>query len=286
MSRNKDRLGPGGSTPEAASPPVATMDSNVFSFVTPTEFVDLPSQGRHYSSDHPLYNQKTIEIKQMTAKEEDILTSLTLLQNGVALERLLESIIVDKTIDPKSLLVGDRNAIVISARVSGYGNVYRTQITCPQCITEQQHAFNLNDASLRSTADIMGDLPEGVTINDHGHFSVTLPKSQLNIVLRLLTGTDEDKLTNQIEKNRKQNAERLVTTQLEHMIASVNGNNTREAIEYVSHNLPSSDSSFLRKVYKAIVPNIDLKLQFNCENCSHSEDMEVPLTAEFFWSEQ
>ena len=70
------------------------------------------------------------------------------------------------------------------------------------------------------------------------------------------------------------------------MIASVNGNSTQEAIEYVSHNLPSADSSFLRKVYKAIVPNIELTLKFNCENCSHSEDMEVPLTAEFFWPEQ
>ena len=286
MSRNKDRLGTGDSTPQAASPPVAAMDSGIFSFVAPTEFVSLPSQGRHYSSDHPLFNQETIEIKQMTAKEEDILTSMTLLQNGVALERLLESIIVDKSINPKSLLVGDRNAIVISARVSGYGNVYRTQITCPQCITEQKHAFNLNDAKLRSASEIINDLPEGVSINDNGHFSVVLPKSQLNVVLRLLTGTDEDKLTSRIEKNRKQNTERLVTTQLEHMIASVNGNSTQEAIEYVSHNLPSADSSFLRKVYKAIVPNIDLTLKFNCENCSHSEDMEVPLTAEFFWPEQ
>ncbi len=183
-------------------------------------------------------------------------------------------------------MIGDRNAIVISARVSGYGNVYRTQITCPQCLTEQKHAFDLNDAKLRSASEIINDLPEGVSINDNGHFSVVLPKSQLNVVLRLLTGTDEDKLTSRIEKNRKQNTERLVTTQLEHMIASVNGNSTREAIEYVSHNLPSADSSFLRKVYKAIVPNIDLTLKFNCENCSHSEDMEVPLTAEFFWPEQ
>ena len=222
----------------------------------------------------------------MTAKEEDILTSMTLLQNGVALERLLESIIVDKSINPKSLLVGDRNAIVISARVSGYGNVYRTQITCPSCITEQKHAFDLNDASVRTSTQIMGDLPEGVSIDDSGHFLVVLPKSQLNVVLKLLTGTDEDKLTNRIESNRKQNSERLVTTQLEHMIASVNGNSTKEAIEYVAHNLPSADSSFLRKAYKAIVPNIDLTLEFNCEKCPHSEDMEVPLTAEFFWPEQ
>ena len=276
----------GNQSPEAASPPVAAMDSNIFSFVAPTEFVNLPSQGRHYSSDHPLFNQKTIEIKQMTAKEEDILTSLTLLQNGVALERLLESIIVDKSINPKSLLVGDRNAIVISARVSGYGNLYKSQITCPQCITDQKHAFDLNEADILTTSQILENLPDTITVTDSGHYSVVLPKSGLNIVLKLLTGVDEERLSKKLEEDRKQKSEKLVTTQLEHMISSVNGNSTREAIEYVAHNLPSSDSSYLRKIYKTIVPNIELSLTFKCENCGHSEEMEVPLTADFFWPEQ
>ena len=285
MSRNKDRLGMGDNTPEAASPPIAAMDSNVFSFVAPTEFVSLPSQGRHYPSDHPLFNQETVEIKQMTAKEEDILTSMTLIKNGVALERLLESIIVDKRIDPKTLLVGDRNAIVISARVSGYGNVYRTQITCPNCFTEQKYNFDLNEADVRTSEHILNDLPEEVEITDSGHYSLTLPKSNLNVVLRLLNGKDENKLSISL-KNDNQGSQRLVTTQLEHMIMSVNGNTTQEAIQYVAHNLPSADSMFLRKIYKNIVPNINLNLGFECENCSHAEDMEVPLTAEFFWPEQ
>ena len=282
MSRNKDRLAMGDTTPEPASPPVAAMDSNVFSFVAPTEFVSLPSQGRHYSSDHPLYNQETVEIKQMTAKEEDILTSVTLIKNGVALERLLESIIIDKRIDPKTLLIGDRNAIVISARVSGYGNVYRTQITCPNCLTEQKHNFDLNDANSTTSQQILSELPEEIEITENGDYSVVLPKSNLNVVLRLLTGKDENKLSASLNKDNQQ-TQRLVTTQLEHMIKSVNGNGTTEAIQYVAQNLPSADSAFLRKIYKSGVPNINLTLGFTCSNCSHSEDMEVPLTAEFFW---
>ena len=273
------------STPEAASPPVAAMESNVFSFVAPTEFVQLPSEGRFYPANHPLFNEKTIEIKQMTAKEEDILTSVTLLQNGVALERLLESIIVDKSINPKTLLVGDRNAIVISARVSGYGNTYKTEITCPHCATEQKHDFDLNEAVVRKTSDILSSLPENISVTDEGLFSVTLPKSQLNVVLRLFDGNDENMLNKQLENDRKQKTDKLVTTQLRHMIQSVNGNNTQEAIDYVSHNLPSSDSAFLRKIYKLIVPNIELNLGFTCRACSHTEDMEVPLTADFFWPE-
>ncbi len=273
----------GDNTAEAASPPVAAMDSNVFSFVAPTEFVSLPSQGRHYSADHPLFNQETVEIKQMTAKEEDILTSATLIKNGVALERLLESIIIDKRIDPKTLLIGDRNAIVISARISGYGNVYRTQITCPNCFTEQKHNFDLNDAGVITSQQISSDLPEEINLTDTGDYSIVLPKSNLNIVLKLLTGKDENKLSRSLNNN--QQSERLVTTQLEHMIKSVNGNATTEAIQYVSQNLPSADSAFLRKIYKSIVPNINLTLGFTCSNCSHTEDMEVPLTAEFFWPE-
>lgn len=286
MSRNKDRLGSGESTPEATSPPVAAMDSNIFSFVAPTEFVKLPSEGRHYSPDHPLFNQQTIEIKQMTAKEEDILTSMTLLQNGLALERLLDSIIVDKNIRASSLFVGDRNAIVISARVSGYGNIYRTEITCPECVTQQKHNFNLNDAEIRTTTQILSMLPSGINVTDEGLYSVLLPKSQLTIVLRLLTGGDENQLSTAIETNKKQKSEKLVTTQLAYMISSVNGNSTREAIEYVSNNLPSSDSAFLRSIYKKIIPNVDLNLSFSCENCPHTDNMEVPLTAEFFWPEQ
>ena len=282
MSRNKDRLGIGDTTPEHSSPPVAAMDSNIFSFVAPTEFVKLPSEGRYYPSDHPLCNQNTIEIKQMTAKEEDILTSITLIENGVALERLLESIIVNKTIDPKTLLVGDRNAIVIAARVSGYGNIYRTQITCPQCITEQKYNFNLNEAKVTTTTEIVANLPEAIVVTDTGTYSVTLPKSNLVIEMSLLNGNDERALTDKLSNN-KSDSQKLVTTQLFHMIKSVNGNSTREAIEYVSQNLPSSDSAFLRKIYTKIVPNVELSLGFKCQHCGHCEDMEVPLAAEFFW---
>ena len=286
MSRNKNRLGGTDTTPEPSNPPVGAIDSNIFSFVAPTEFVQLPSEGRYYPPEHPLFNQTTIEIKQMTAKEEDILTSVTLIQNGVALERLLESIIVNKAINPKSLLVGDRNAIVIAARVSGYSNAYKTQITCPECLTAQSHNFDLNDANVITATDVINNLPETVNILDNGMYAVTLPKSGLNVSLRLLNGYDENSLAGQIEQNKKSKSERLVTTQLSHMIESVNGNSTKEAVDYVVHNIPSADSAFLRSVYKSLVPNIELKLGFSCSNCSHTEDMEVPLTADFFWPDR
>ena len=274
----------GDNTPEPSSPPVAAMDSNIFSFVAPTEFVKLPSEGKYYPTDHPLFDQTTIEIKQMTAKEEDILTSITLIENGVALERLLESVILNKSVDPKTLLVGDRNAIVIAARVSGYGNMYRTTITCPDCLTEQKYGFDLNNAKVTTTTDILNSLPDVITISDNGDYALTLPKSNLVIEMSLLNGNDEKSLTKKLVEGEKANgAQALITTQLVHMIKSVNGNNTKEAIEYVAQNLPSGDSAFLRKIYTKIVPNVELSLPFECKHCSHNEDMEVPLAAEFFW---
>ena len=127
MSRNKNRVG--AQQPDT-TPPVPAVTNNepaaapAFSFVVPTEFIELPSGGKYYGEGHPLCGETTIEIKQMTAKEEDILTSGTLLKKGVALDRVIQSLIVDKRIDPDSMLVGDRNAVIIATRVSGYGNIY------------------------------------------------------------------------------------------------------------------------------------------------------------------
>ena len=134
MSRNSDRLG-AQSVQSSAPPPQITQnnDANPFSFVVPTEFVELPSKGKYYPEHHPLHNQETIELKHMTAKEEDILTSRALLKKGVALDRLLDSIIIDKRIKGENLFVGDRNAILLAARISGYGSDYSTKITCPSC---------------------------------------------------------------------------------------------------------------------------------------------------------
>ena len=150
MSRNKDRVGVGTPAPQAAAPVanVQNTPDQPFSFVVPTEFVELPSKGAFYPVGHPLHNQTTIEIKQMTAKEEDILTSRSLLKQGVAIDRVIQSVIIDRSIDVSSLLIGDKNALVIASRVSGYGNDYNTTVTCPNCETKQDYSFDLNMAQI------------------------------------------------------------------------------------------------------------------------------------------
>ena len=286
MSRNKERLG--GVQQQDTSPPPQMTQAQAepagFSFVVPTEFVDLPSQGKFYPEDHPLYDQDSIEIKQMTAKEEDLLTSRTLLKKGIALDRVMSSLIVDKRIDPDSMLVGDRNAIIIATRVSGYGNIYTTKVTCPACSTTQEFSFDLNHLEIYH-----GDNEEKLdTIdNEDGTFDTILPKTGLTITFRLLTGKDEKLLLSGIEMDRKRRAEeKNITRQLVNMIVGVNGNTSAEAINYLVANIPSMDSRHLRLVYKLAAPNIDLRQHFECNECDLEQDMEVPLTADFFWPQQ
>ena len=112
----------------------SVSENSLLKFATiPTEIVELPSKGALYPPDHPLHGEETIEIKYMTAKEEDILTSQSLLRKGLAVERLLKSVVVDKRIDPKSLLVGDRNAVLYATRITGYGAEYPARVTCGNC---------------------------------------------------------------------------------------------------------------------------------------------------------
>ena len=280
MSRNKDRLG--GAQQQDTAPPVVAMGNNSgFSFVIPTEFVELPSQGRFYPEGHPLCGEDSIEIKQMTAKEEDMLTSRTLLKKGVALDRVIDSLIVDKRIDPNSLLVGDRNAIIIATRVSGYGNEYTTNVACPACGEKQDYAFNLNDANIYSGGDLS---KMNITDNENGTFSVVLPKTEVNVTFRLLCGNDEKTLAAGIEHDRRQKIyEKHVTRHLKNIVCSVNEDGSAEAINYLIDNIPSMDSRHLRAAWRLVSPNIDLTQNFECCECDHVQEMEVPLTADFFW---
>ena len=281
MSRNRDRMGVD-TTPQQAEAPINQMVNNEqpFSFVVPTEFVELPSKGKFYPPGHPLHNQEVIEVKQMTAKEEDILTSRSLLKQGVAIDRVLQSIIIDPRIDASSLLVGDRNAIIISCRVSGYGSEYTTKIECPSCGAKSEYTFDLNEAVMKN-----GD-PHAATPNGDGTFNTVLPKSNLSVDFRLLTGRDEKFLSEYQTTKNKNKADRLITSQLRGMLVSVNDNDTAEALNYVVNNLPSMDSKHLRNIYKNTQPNVDLTQHYNCSECDYETDMEVPLTADFFWPDR
>ena len=144
MRDNSKRTSAGADpAPAAAEEARPTLD-----FATPTEFVELPSKGRFYPEGHSLYQQETIEIKYMTAKDEDILTSPTLLKKGMAVDRFLQNVILDKRIKVSSLLSGDKNAILVASRINGFGHEYTTKVTCPACAAVSENAFDLSEVGV------------------------------------------------------------------------------------------------------------------------------------------
>ena len=221
----------------------------------------------------------------MTAKEEDILTSRSLLKKGVALDRVIQNLIIDKSIAPDRLLVGDRNAIIIAARIAAYGSDYETKVSCPSCGTSQNYCFDLIDAE--STESEVSD-SMGVVDNGNGTFDVMLPVTELPVTFRLLTGADEKIIINNASKSKKKAAsnkglENNVTNHLGAIICAVNGDTTPQAKKYLIDNIPSMDSRHLRFAHQKATPNVELSETFTCSECDFEQEMEVPLTSDFFW---
>ena len=261
-------------------------------FVVPTEFVELPSGGRYYADGHPLHGQTTIEIKYMTAKDEDILTSRSLLKKGLAINRFLQNIIVDKRVKVEDLLIGDKNAMLTAARISGYGAEYATNTTCPACNTTDQYEFDLEQGVItgyHSEHCDHGSFDGRVTDNGDGTFNILLPKSEVTVTVRMMTGRDEAKLTESMTKKNKSSVvghDTSMTDQMRCYISAVNGSSQTAHIYGFVNAMPASDSRFLRATYQALMPNFDLRQHFVCDACGYEQDMEVPFTADFFWPKQ
>jgi hypothetical protein len=266
-------------------------NNNQLSFSVPTEFVDLPSKGLYYPENHPLHGVDSVEIKHMTAKEEDILASESLIRKGVAIDRMLQSLLIDNNLKVKDLLVGDKNALTVAARITGYGTEYTTRVTCPACNTVQEFEFDLEEQTTIGAAfdrDQLNESLEGVEMTSNGTFLVELPKSGLTVELKMLTGADEEKL----EKFQKQKAKNnngqssLLTDTMKSIIIAVDKITERDQINNFVENMPALDSRYLRGIYQQLVPNIDMTQEFSCKKCDHTQALEVPVTTDFFWPQQ
>ena len=266
-----------------ADPPITEMQKEAsfdpLSFVAPTEFVELPSKGIGYGEGHPLYNQETIEIKFMTAKEEDILSSRALLKKGLAIERFIQSVIINKKIKGKSLLVGDRNAILIAARSSGYGNLYETQVACGACGEKEEFTFDLNQKKVKET-----NLTDDITKNEDGTFEIVMPFSKFKVCYKHLKGEDEVYLTQLASNKRKSIAvDTALTDQYKRMIVSIEGHTGAQIVSRYVEAMPTLDSTHLRKCYKETTPDVKIEEDFECSSCGHKQELEVPFGADFFW---
>ena len=283
-SRNAKRLKSAGDTP----PPAAVSDSNqsnvgsILDFAVPTEFVELPSRGILYPQGHPLHGQDTIEIRYMTAKDEDTLTSPALLRKGLAIERLIQNVIVNKDITAEELLVADRSAIIIAARVTGYGSDYEAEITCPSCGDNFANEFDLSEYH---------EFFSGVNLEDSGFdacgdgtYEIALPTTGVAVRVCLLNGKDENRMSKAKElKSKNKLPDSAMTDLFKTIIHSINGVTDAETLRQFIDLMPAKDSRFLRKQYQKLVPSVNLTQAVECPSCGATTEMEVPLGATFFW---
>ena len=278
MSRNDpERTG----AHESAEAPSASS----LQFVAPTEFVELPSKGLAYPETHPLHNKEVIEIRYMTAKDEDILSSQTLLKKGIAIERFMQNIIVDKKIKTTQLLVGDRNAIIIAARRSGYGSNYETKVMCPACGEQDLCSFDLDNPEIRETS--IDDEEYNISPTNNGTFIVKAPLTSYSVELRLLTGKEEVELATKMRNRQKKKlADAMISDQLRMMIVSVEGHKDRQVINAYVNNITTQDSRYLRLALKAITPDVKVAENFECPSCGNQQELEVPFGADFFWPDR
>lgn len=244
-------------------------------FTLPTETVELPSLGKVYPLENPLSSGK-VEMKYMTAREEDILTNINLLKQGIAIEKMLQSLI-KSPINYEDLLLGDRNGLLIAARILAYGSSYTFEYYDADQDTKEQVTIEL--AQLQNK-EVNYSLYSG-----KNEFSLELPASKNTVTFKLLTVGDEKKIDQEIKGFKK--ATNLtageLTTRLKHQILSVNGDYTASSVrDFVDNYLLAKDSSYLRAYIGDITPDIDLTVNFTLSS-GRDVSESLPLTTDFFF---
>ena len=238
-------------------------------FSLPTETIELPSKGLLYPEGHPLASG-TVEMKYMTAKEEDILTNQNYIKNGTVIDKLLKSLLVTE-FDYNDLLVGDKNAIMIAARILSYGKDYPVNFNGEQ--------VNV-DLSLLEPLEHNTEYTRG-----QNEFTVKLPKSGNEVTFKLLTHGDELAIDNEVKGLQKINKNNIaeVTTRLKHMIVAINGTRERADIrKFVDGYLLAQDARAIREEYTRVSPDIDLTFEYTFEDGSEQE-VAIPIGLNFFW---
>ena len=238
----------------------------------PSEIIDLPSRGKVYPKDHPLASGK-IELKYMTAREEDILTSQNLIKKGVVIEKLLNSLILTDGVLVSDLILGDKNAVMVAARILAYGPEYTCEIQNPSTGERIEHTFNLSDCPFKE----IGDDIKGNT------FETTLPASKKKVKFKLITGIEEAAIDSELKALKKLNTQvsSELTTRLKHILTEVDGKSEQGEINFFVDNMLSRDSLHLRKEINKVAPDIELTQEVDIEGDSVKVD--IPMTANFFW---
>jgi hypothetical protein len=224
---------------------------------------------------------KTIDIKVMTAREEDILTNRALIQKGTVITELLKSCIVDKNISVDDMITGDRNAVMVALRITGYGSEYPIEVECGECQYKHRFPFSLEQLPI-TTLDIE-PVKQGANL-----FRFELPISKKSVYFKYLTGRDENDIGKTQENLRKQGVinETAVTTRLKYAIQQVEDITDKSLIDRFVQRMRAGDSLALRKYMDKHEPGVQMKQIAKCPACEYEEEVVVPISVGFFWPDE
>jgi len=247
----------------------------------PTEIVELPSRGFLYADGSALQSGK-VEMKYMTAKEEDILTTQSYIKQGIVLDKLFQSLIISngegQKVKYNELLLGDKNAIMIAARVLGYGKDYECQVNTPSG-GKQKETIDL--AELREKEVDFSLFSKG-----SNRFSFTLPAAKRVVEFKFLCHGDEPNIEAEIKAAKKMNrgVDPTLSTRLMYSIISIDGEEDRMKIrKFVQNELLAMDSRALRTHMRDLQPDVDLNLVFDDNATGEEFYMDLPIDTTFFW---
>tara|TARA_A100001201_G_scaffold108844_1_gene93118 strand:+ start:1371 stop:2228 length:858 start_codon:yes stop_codon:yes gene_type:complete len=236
----------------------------------------LPSKGKVYPAGHAFHNKEVIDIKYLTAKEEDILTSPQLLRTGQAINRVVQSCVLDN-VDVNSLLVGDRNAILLALRISGYGAEYKVQLNSADTGKQFEHSFDLNDCGIKF-------LEANPVIPNSNIFEYMLPQTKQTIHFKLMTVGEESTLNKLLEKTSKMyNQDKNVTVRLEQQIVNVGGNDDAMYRRTFVENMPVADSRAYRDNYSKLQPDTDMNVWITDPTSGEEVEVDIPIGPNFLW---
>ena len=235
----------------------------------PTEIVDLPSEGKLYPKDSPLASG-TIEMKYMTAKEEDILTNQNYIEKGIVIDKLIKALIVDKTIDYNEILLGDKNALLVAARILGYGKDYEFTYG-----NEKQNV----DLSLLNNRPLNKEVSKATS----NSFNFTLPTTKRVITFKILTHGDEVKIDQEIRGLKKINKESSaeMSTRLKYIITAVDGDEDKKNVRaFVDNEFLARDSRAFRNYLRDFQPDVDMRFY---PETGPEGGVDIPIGVNFLW---
>tara|TARA_A100001515_G_scaffold121779_1_gene105071 strand:- start:10626 stop:11438 length:813 start_codon:yes stop_codon:yes gene_type:complete len=248
-------------------------------YTPPTMLVDLPSRGLLYPEGHPLKGKEAIEIKYMTTKEEDILLNESFVKAGVVLDKVLESVLLDRNIKVDSLLNCDKTALQIACRSNAYGENYEFEYVCTNCEQKNVEAVNLNEIK-HFDVDFQ-------KISEDGGIVLTLPMTKAVVKAKVLAGRDDIEVQKRIKQKKKHNLpEEVLIERYRQIFISVNDNQDPLFISSFIKNMPLRDSKYFMKNYAAALPGVDFTFEAECSNCETINKGGVPVGLNFFYPEQ